>query len=63
MLQIANACSLDLARCHMCIVALINESPMYRRENAITFFTGTEINSTVTLKRIKEPSLKLGFYH
>ena len=31
---------IDLASYHMCTVALKNESPMYRRENSITFFTG-----------------------
>jgi hypothetical protein len=32
---------LELARCHMCTVALKNECPMYCRENSIPFFTGT----------------------
>jgi hypothetical protein len=34
-------CSIDLARCQMCTVALKNERPMYRRENSLTFYTGT----------------------
>jgi hypothetical protein len=39
---ILNACSLDLAPCHMCTapLPLKNEHPMYRTENSVTFFTG-----------------------
>jgi hypothetical protein len=38
-IDLLNACSLDLALCHMCTAPLKNEYPMYRTENSVTFFT------------------------